>query len=148
MPLNYLTRFLKYPRSDANVLKERLNRLALRSRPERMTEITEKLSNNGLFIVGHARSGTSILQTALDLCPDIFLLNEANLHCHHYKENFVVWYRGMHANLGNPLSKLNSCPIPDDVAGDGFDVVLTARRTHKYVGDKLAFRNRALNGTY
>ncbi|WP_143288360.1 hypothetical protein [Calothrix rhizosoleniae] len=56
---------------------------------EKKSQITEKLNisdddyetlcQGGLFVIGSARSGTSILYEFLNLSQDIFLLGEANL---------------------------------------------------------------------
>lgn len=110
----------------------------------REREIFDKLSVNGIFIIGHTRSGTTVLQDALNSCPDIFIMWEGNLHANHHKKNFSAWNRGMHKRFNHPARKSYTCPIPDDAEGDGFDVMLKARRSHKYVGDKLAFRNEKL----
>jgi Sulfotransferase family len=110
----------------------------------RRQKIREGLSHNGLFVVGHARTGTSILQTALNTSPEIFLLGEANLHITHSKPCFAVWYRTMHESFHNPPSKSTSCPDPDDSTGDAWDVLLTLRQHYRLVGDKLAFRSRHL----
>ena len=114
----------------------------------RDAEIRDKLSANGLFIIGHARSGTSVLHTALNLSPDIFLLGEASLHCHHDKKGFAQWYGSMHAANGLPPWKCYSCPVPTDPDGDGFDVLLEARHSYKYIGEKLAFRHPKISGAY
>jgi hypothetical protein len=116
--------------------------LASRVLPERRQRIRDDLSCNGLFVVGHARTGTSILQSTLNTSPDIFILGEANLYLHHNKPYFAQWYRAMHDGLGNPPSKGTSCADPDDVAGDAWDVLLMLRRHYRLVGDKMAFRSR------
>ena len=108
----------------------------------RREKIRDGLSHNGLFVVGHARTGTSVLQTALNTSPEIFLLGEANLHLTHSKPCYAAWYRTMHESFNNPPSKSTSCPDPDDSTGDAWDVLLTLRQHYRLVGDKLAFRSR------
>jgi hypothetical protein len=110
----------------------------------RRSAIRERLSQSGLFIVGHARSGTSILQMALNTSPDIFLLGEANLHLSANQPGFASWYRAMHESFNNPLTKSTSCPDPDDSAGDAWDVLLSLRERYRFVGDKMAYRSRKL----
>lgn len=112
--------------------------------PSRRERIQDQLAENGLFVVGHARSGTSVLHMALNTSPDIFLLGEANLHQHHAKSGFARWYRSMHESFSNLRTKGLSCPTPDDPEGDGWDVLLKLRRHYRFVGDKVAFRSRGL----
>lgn len=110
----------------------------------RRQRIRDELSHNGLFVVGHARTGTSILQTALNTSSDIFMLGEANLHQNHHRSGFARWYRAMHTSFDNPPSKCTSCPDPDGPEGDAWDVLMTLRRQYRLVGDKMAFRPRRL----
>jgi Sulfotransferase family len=110
----------------------------------RRQKIRDSLSHNGLFVVGHARTGTSILQTALNTSPEILLLGEANLHLNHSKPCFAAWYRAMHESFNNPPSKSASCPDPDDSTGDAWDVLLALRQHYRLVGDKFALRPRRL----
>jgi hypothetical protein len=111
----------------------------------RHQKIRNSLYRNGLFVVGHARTGTSILRAALNTSPEIFLLGEANLHLSHNKPSFAAWYREMHEKVfNNTPSKNTSCPDPKDPAGDAWDVLLTLRQNYRLVGDKMAFRSRRL----
>jgi hypothetical protein len=110
----------------------------------RRQKIKDGLSHNGLFVVGHARTGTSILQTALNTSSEIFLLGEANLHISHDKPGFSSWYRTMHECFDNTPSKSTTCPDSDEPAGDGWDALLTLRQHYRLVGDKMAFRPRHL----
>lgn len=110
----------------------------------RQQKIRNTLYRSGLFVVGHARSGTSILQHALNTSPEIFLFSEANLHQSHDKPGFAAWYRTMHANFNNPPSKSTSCLDPDDPSGNAWDVLQRLRQQYRLVGDKMAFRSRRL----
>jgi hypothetical protein len=108
------------------------------------SDTKDLLASNGIFIVGHARSGTSVLQMALNTCADIFMLGEANLHLHHAKQGFASWYRTMHAEFGTPPSKETYCA---DIAGpyaDAWGVLRALRSRYRLVGEKVAFRGFSL----
>lgn len=95
----------------------------------------------GLFIVGHARSGTTVLQCALNSSPDIFVFGEANFHVPREPGRFARWYNEMHASFGNPPAKGDRCP---EYEGDLDDVLAELLRRYRWVGDKIAFRDESL----
>jgi len=98
----------------------------------------------GLFIVGHARTGTSILLDGLNSSADVYMLGEANLHLSAARPHFVAWYNDMHRQLGNPEYKATYLPENEVENANGFDVIGALSRRFKYVGDKLAFRSERL----
>jgi len=57
------------------------------------------LSDRGLFVVGHARSGTTILLDALNSSRDVYCLGEANLHKTIEKTDFSIWFNTMHRSF-------------------------------------------------
>jgi hypothetical protein len=103
-----------------------------------------ELDTRGLFIVGHARAGTSILQDALNSSGDIYMFGEANFQLSASRDNFVDWYNAMHRELGNPEYKSTYCPEVFSEGMNGFDTLVLLSRRFKYVGDKLAFRSEKL----
>lgn len=127
-----------------NILKNQRHSVSGQNRDERAIR---ELSAHGLFIIGHARSGTTVLQEALNQSPDIFILGEANLQVHHDKVGFSAWYNAMHKDFKNPPSKNSVCPVYDEF-DDGLDFMLKIRKEFKYVGDKLAFRHRKYGYEY
>jgi len=104
----------------------------------------DDLYASGIFVVGHARSGTTVLQMALNTSPDIFMFGEAYLHLHHAKPGFAAWYRAMHAQFKNPPGKDSYCPDFGAPDADGWATLGALRRRYRLVGDKLAFRHRSL----
>lgn len=98
----------------------------------------------GLFIVGHARSGTSILLDALNTSSDVYLLGEANLHVEGGREGFVRWYNDMHRKFGNPEFKGTYCPALVGNDSTGFEALKALSNRFRYVGEKLAFRSPSL----
>ena len=70
------------------------------------------LEDRSIFIVGCARSGTTILWKALNCSDDIFLLSETNPYRNGWKANFVDTYNYKHERLGNQKQK--SLYLPRD----------------------------------
>src|SRR5204862_6445007 len=83
------------------------HRPGVRAFPTRRS--SDLLEKQGLFVVGHARSGTSILMQALNTSPDIFLLGEANLYVEGLRIGFPRWFNDMHRQFGNTLGKGSYC---------------------------------------
>jgi hypothetical protein len=98
------------------------------------------LADRGLFVVGHARSGTSILTDALNSSPDICCIGEANFHVHVEKEDFCSWFNSKRQNNGNP--PMRSTCIPSH-QGTGWQFLLDLSQTFRYVGEKVAFRQES-----
>jgi len=102
------------------------------------------LEKQGLFVVGHARAGTSILMQALNTSPDIFLLGEANLHVEGLRIGFPRWFNEMHRQFGNTLAKDSYCPMMADPDANGPETLQWLGQRFRYVGEKVAFRSETL----
>jgi hypothetical protein len=112
--------------------------------PARGWEAARHLESKCLFIVGHARSGTSILLEALNDSPEVFLLGEANLHQHGLMPHFAEWYNLMHIQMGNPPAKYSYCPLLESPAANGVECMEALALRYAFVGEKIAFRDVAL----
>jgi hypothetical protein len=99
----------------------------------------EKLDKAGLFIVGSARSGTSILCDCLNLSPEIFLLGEANLYINHDLENFVVFFNNQHIQFKNRKSKGTFVPLARESEKGAFNFLQRMKKNFRFVGEKIAF---------
>ena len=97
------------------------------------------ISDRGLFVVGHARSGTTILLDALNSCRDVYCLGEANFHKSIERPDFIQWFNGLHRSFDNPPMK-STC-LPHFPANDGWDVLRELSKGYKLVGEKVAFRD-------
>ena len=89
-----------------------------------------------LFIVGAARSGTTVLQNALNDSPDIFLLGEPDI-CNDQSLGFAARYNAMHADWGNQPAKSSYLPKVLDCDGTWRDHLAALSRHHRWVGAKL-----------
>jgi hypothetical protein len=70
-----------------------------------------------VFIAGAARSGSTILQNALNDSPEIFLFGEPNFHTDPGTPDFAARYNAMHRSWSNQETKSSFCPPV--LAGDG-----------------------------
>jgi len=93
-------------------------------------------ASQGLFIIGAARSGTTILQNALNDSPDIFLFGEANFHTDPGTPDFAARYNAMHRSWRNQETKSSFCPpvLPQDSYWHAY--FLRLARDHQLVGSK------------
>ena len=99
----------------------------------------DPISRRGLFVVGHARAGTSILQAALNTSPDVFLFGEANFHFHALNANFRDWYNRLHTMFGAPHLKSSYCPALLPEAATGLEYLQSLAANYRWVGEKVAF---------
>lgn len=93
-------------------------------------------ADQGLFIIGAARSGTTILQNALNDSPEILLFGEANLHTDPGTPDFAARYNTMHRSWHNQETKSSFCPpvLPQD--SYWYDYLRRFARYHRLVGSK------------
>jgi hypothetical protein len=134
--------------SKVRAIRERDQLASMRVKAEAAKHLQWKdvphLEKQGLFIVGHARSGTSVLLQALDTSPDIFLLAEANLYVEGLRTDFSRWFNDMHRQFGNTLWKGSYCPATAQDDANGPETLQWLAQRFRYVGEKLAFRSETL----
>ncbi|HWW28236.1 MAG TPA: sulfotransferase [Caulobacter sp.] len=97
------------------------------------------ISRRGLFVVGHARAGTTILQTALNTSPDVLLFGEANFHFHAREVGFRDWYNHLHGMFGAPHLKSTYCPKLLAHEATGLEYLQKLAANYRWVGEKIAF---------
>jgi hypothetical protein len=94
-------------------------------------------AERGLFIIGAARSGTTILQNALNDSPDIYLLGEANFHNDPGIPGFAARFNAQHRFWHNQETKSSFCPPVLDHDTVWQDYMRQLARMHKWVGAKV-----------
>jgi hypothetical protein len=94
------------------------------------------LAERSLFIMGAARTGTTVLQNALNDSRQVFLLGEPDIY-DDQASGFRARYNAMHRSWGNQETK--STFLPDFAGGDGGwrGHLAAASRHHRWVGAKL-----------
>lgn len=105
---------------------------------------TAHLEARSIFIVGHARSGTTILLEALNDNPSVYLFGEANLHQNGLKPQFANWYNRMHFEFCNAPSKSTYCAALAGPEANGVDCIIALGQHFRFVGEKVAFRDVSL----
>ncbi|MDR3463914.1 MAG: hypothetical protein P4L76_16520 [Beijerinckiaceae bacterium] len=96
-------------------------------------------SKEYLFIVGCARSGTSVIFNYFSECDDVFLLNEDNAFFPSSGHGFCRRYNKQWESMGKVRSK--GYFIPEICKSDDywFDVYIGLKNYYGIVGSKLAF---------
>jgi len=103
-------------------------------------------SERCLFIIGAARSGSTVLQNALNDSPEIFLFGEPNFHADDGTPGFAARYNAMHRSWANQENKSSFCPavLPND--GTWREYLCKLGTYYRFVGAKLVIepaRDRA-----
>src|SRR5829696_876095 len=95
-------------------------------------------SDNKVFVIGHARSGTTFLFDFLNTDKKVFMLGEADLYWRHLLPAFPEYFNQANAKLGRAWIKGHY--IPPCVAPDtpGHEVLNKLMEFYPYVGDKIA----------
>ena len=89
-----------------------------------------------LFIIGAARTGTTVLQNALNSAPEIFLLGEPQMHLDGEAPGFAARYNAAHRSWHNQETKSSFCPPVLAEDGSWRDYLLRLSATHRWVGAK------------
>jgi len=120
---------------------DRLSRLVEPDEQLRLSDLSEleELSKKGLFVVGNARSGTTILLRCLNLSRDVYLMAESNLFFKHREPNFRSWHNQEHEKVNTPPYKGTFLPEPPIPLQGGLAHLAWLARHYRYVGEKLAF---------
>lgn len=95
------------------------------------------IEQQGLFIIGAARSGTTVLQNALNDSREIFLFGEPVFHEDPGTPDFSARYNQKHRAWGNQENKSSFCPrfFEDDAPWSAYFSHLATM--YRYVGSKL-----------
>jgi hypothetical protein len=134
--------------SKVEAIRERDQLASMRVEAEAAKHLQWKdvpqLEKQGLFVVGQTRSGTTVLTRALNTCPDIMLLSEANIYIEGMRAGFARWFNETHRQLGGSNTKGTYCPIAPDENANGPETFQWLGQRFRYVGDKIAFRGGKL----
>ena len=98
---------------------------------------TQSIDSQGLFVLGAARSGTTVLQNALNDSRDIFLFGEPAFHDDPGKADFAARYNAMHRAWGNQETKSSFCPAFFGGDAPWSDYLRHLATLYRYVGSKI-----------
>jgi hypothetical protein len=102
-----------------------------------LAEACGHLDLQGLFIIGAARTGTTILQNALNDSDHVFLLGEPALHHDAGDADFAVRYNAMHRAWHNQENKSSHCPGFFEGDASWYAYLLHLAGLYRRVGAKL-----------
>jgi hypothetical protein len=96
-----------------------------------------RLGKQSLFIIGHARSGTTVLQNALNGSDEIYLFGEANFYLDEGLPDFRERYNKSHASNGNQPNKSTICPAAFEGDARWCDYLFHLSHLFRFVGEKI-----------
>ena len=97
----------------------------------------DDVATQGLFVIGAARTGTTILQNALNDSPDIFLFGEPCFHRDPGSADFAERYNGKHRTWGNQETKSSYCPLLFEGDASWHEYLAHLATLYRYVGSKI-----------
>jgi hypothetical protein len=101
--------------------------------------LLERLQGRMLFVLGHARSGTTITLNVLNAARDIYLFGEANAHVRWGQPGFPDTFNAQHVDYGNQHAKASYAPPHIAPGATVLDAFVALARSHRIVGEKIAF---------
>lgn len=92
-----------------------------------------------VFIMGFARSNTTLILSMLNCAGNALLLGEADFFLGGHGDNFTAWYNAQHQRFGNQVTKSSYAPnfIPDR-PHTWWEWLEEAGKYYDRVGDKIA----------
>jgi Sulfotransferase family len=95
------------------------------------------IGTQGLFVIGAARSGTTVMQNALNDSREVFLFGEPAFHEDPGAPDFATRYNGQHRAWGNQENKSSFCPRLFEDDAPWFVYLQHMATMYRYVGSKL-----------
>ena len=99
--------------------------------------VCQRIESQGLFVIGAARTGTTILQNALNDSRDIFLFGEPAFHHDDGNGDFATRYNAMHRSWCNQENKSSYCPPLFGEDASWYTYLERLAETYRYVGSKV-----------
>lgn len=101
------------------------------------SEELDDLSLRGIYLIGHGRSGTTMLHDLVNLDANAVLLGESNLFLHFCRRRFVACFNEQHAR--NELLRSKSLFISNlDDSASAMSVIIELSKRWNRIGEKIA----------
>jgi hypothetical protein len=104
---------------------------------EPMENELRTIEQQGLFVMGAARSGTTVLQNALNDSREIFIFGEPVFHEDPGTPDFAARYNQKHRAWGNQENKSSFCPHFFERDASWSTYLCHLATMYRYVGSKL-----------
>lgn len=104
---------------------------------EPCSPVCQRVATQSLFVIGAARTGTTILQNALNDADDIFLFGEPRFHQDSGSPDFATRYNGMHRAWENQENKSSHCPSLFETDASWWIYLARLADIYRYVGSKI-----------
>jgi len=98
---------------------------------------TRAFPQKGLFVIGCARSGTTVLQDALNDSKEVFLFGEPDFHTDPGTPDFARRYNAMHRAWRNQPTKSTFCPPIFEGDAPWREYLWRMGELYRYVGAKV-----------
>lgn len=102
-----------------------------------LSSACRSIASQGLFVIGAARTGTTILQNALNDAEGVFLFGEPAFHRDPGNPDFAARYNGMHRAWGNQENKSSHCPDLFDADAAWWEYLARLADMYPRVGAKI-----------
>lgn len=131
---------LTIPRRLLGLLSQREPPSSLENAPFPLPSVGESsqlIDKRGLFVLGAARTGTTVLQNALNDSRDIFLFGEPAFHDDAGSADFAARYNAQHRAWGNQENKSSFCPVFFTADASWKEYLSHLVGLYRYVGSKI-----------
>ena len=106
---------------------------------EEEIETCREIAEKCVFIMGFARSNTTITLGMLNCADNALLLGEADFFLDHHGENFTKWYNDQHKDFENQITKSSYAPdfVPEK-SHKWWQWLKEASKFYDCIGEKIA----------
>ncbi len=94
--------------------------------------------SKGLFVIGSARSGTTVACKVLNLSPEVYLLEEANFYSSGDDPQFCSHFNQRHLQWGSHRGKATYVPLFSGRDHTAWELLKFLAQHYRYVGEKVA----------
>jgi hypothetical protein len=126
--------------AERDQLAERLSKAERNAITPTECEICHRLAPKTVFVMGFARSSTTITLQILNSAHNAQLLGEANFFMPNPASRFRDWYNDQHISFGNQITKSSfAADFLPDVPHRWYEWLNRAASYYDVVGEKIAF---------
>lgn len=115
-------------------------------RLEEEVAVCRRVAERSIFVIGFARSNTTITVEMLNCANNALILSEANFFLGEHGEDFRRWYNDQHVSYQNQVTKSSYAPdVSLGQAQSWWEWLDDAGKLYDVVGEKVALTHHHLN---